>query len=59
MVPDVMDATQGVGEVEDDDECVEEAEVREDAAIFAFLPTWSRREDNREGNESTRALEIA
>ena len=59
VVPDLVDATQGVGELEDDGDCVEEAEVIEDAAIFAFPPTWSRREDNREGNESARALEIA
>ena len=36
---------KGVGEIEDDGDCVEKAEVSEDAAIFAFLPTWSRRED--------------
>ena len=59
MVPDDVDATQGMGELEDDGDCVEEAEVTEDAAISAFPPTWSQREDNREGNESARVLEIA
>ena len=33
VVPDVVDATQGVQALEDDGDCVKEAEVIEDAAI--------------------------
>lgn len=60
-VPDVVEVLHDVADLEEDDERVEKVETRGPAvaAMLTFPPEWSRSDDNTEGSDSGRALEIA
>lgn len=60
-VPDVVEVVHDVAEFEEDDERVEKVETRGPAvaAMLTFPPEWCRSDDNTEGSDSARALEIA
>lgn len=57
--PDIMDVKQGLVKFEDEGGCAEEVDMSglDIAAILCPMCSW--REDNREGNDSAKALEIA
>lgn len=60
-IPDIVDVVHFVAELEEDDECVEKVEARGPAvtAMLTFPPEWSRSDDNAEGSDSAKAVEIA